>query len=503
LSFSKAPYLPRPFDATNIRSTLTQNDVIEIGRHYDQGAVPNADYIFYGSNLSEIVLSFNGTNANNELKNPYSNSTAKINCQPSLYHFLQTSAGANESTTLNSFGSVFIPRSRHPELTSELMECFESNIVGDMSTCEAVRKDPKFRWSILSNGSDVTSVAAESRGMSLVAFMELKALDEAGIKVESDREGKEKEQEQNRDSNPKPDTLSAVEITEKIDSRAGHGSREQLETEQDILQAEQHSQSGPQSNYRPEFTTSVIPPTTIFSSPPCQKAIHRKGKLRIVGLSGSITKFHVLTDAALLSPLKSGHNNSSCETVAPSSLGFWHGGEPDDNQTGMTTLDSSIAPLLEVSSCDGLSANSETAFSVGDTYSDGRQDDSLDTSSILGELYIKKPFTFLEGNKDIHGKDNEIKSIDKIVSAAGDMTTIDIGATEVDNSLATVHESLCASAGIVDNAFALIRKVTQLLSNCVKIIFSSTRLRPKRCSLVQPGYRESSSRFKLSRFEVI
>jgi len=444
--------------------------------------------MFYGSNLSEFVPSFDGVNANNDLKNPY-----PIHCKPSLYDSLQTSAGINGSITFNSVGSVFIPRSRDPKLVSEWTEGFESNVVGDMSsivmeirTCEVVRKDPKFRWSILSNESGVASVAVESRGMSFAAFTEFKILYEVEIKVESDGEGKEKEREQNLDSNSKLDTLSAVEIIEETDSRTGHGSEEQRETKQDILQAEKHVQSRPQSNYRPKFTTPVISPTTTFSSSPCQKAIHRKEKLRMVDLSGSITKFHALTNVALLSPFKSGHSNPSCETVAPSSLGFWHGGDPDDNQTGVTTLDSSIAPLLEVSLCDGSPAKSETAFSVGDTYSSGRQVDFSDTS-ILGELDINKPFPFLfvlEGNKDIHAKDNETRPIDKIVSIAGDITLMNIGETEVDNSLATAHESLCTSFGIVDNTFALIRKVTQLLSNCVKIIFCPTCLRPKRCSLV-------------------
>ena len=480
LSFSKAPYLPRPFDATDIRSTLTQNDVIEIGEHYDRGAVPNADYIFYGSNLSEFVPSFDGIDANNELKNP------------SLYDSMQNSAGINErSITFDSTGRVFVSRSRDPELMSESMEGFESNVVGDMSsavvetrTCEVVRKDLKFRWSILSNESGVASSAVKSRATSFVAFTEFKALDEAEIKVESDREGKEKGQEQNLDSKSKPDTLSVVEIIEETET--GHGP---LDTKQDILQAEQHIQSRLQSNYQLEFTTPLISPTTTFSSPPCQKVIHCKGKLRMIGLSGSITKFHVLTNVALLSPLKSGHNNqgsSSCETAAPSSLGFWHGGEPDDNQTSATTLDSSIAPLLEVSLCDGSPAKSETVFSVDDTYSGGRQDDFSDTSSTLGELDINRPLPFLSAlrDKEIHGKDNETRPVDKIVSIADDIILMTIRETEVDDPLATVHESLCTSVGIVDNAFALIRKVTQLLSNCVKIIFCPTCLRPKRCSLV-------------------
>jgi len=446
--------------------------------------MPNADYIFYGSNLSEFVRSSDETDASNELKNP-----CLSNCKPSLYDFMQTSAGINESIMFDSVGSVFVSRSRNPELMSESMEGFESNVVGDMSgavgirSCEVVRKDLKFRWSILSNESSVASVAVERRGMSFVAFTEFKALNEAEIKAESDREGKEKEQD--LDLNSKPDTLSVVEIIEETDSRTGHGSEEQLETKQDILQVEQFIQPRPQSNYRPEFTTPLISPTTTFSSPPCQKAIRRKEKLRIAGLSGSITKIHVLTNLALLSPLKSGHNNqgnSSCETIAPSSLGFWHGGDLDDNQTGVTTLDSSIAPL-EISSCDG---SPETAFSVEDTYSGGQQNDFSDTSSILDELDINKPLPFLSAlrNKNIHGKDSETRPIDKIVSIADDITLINIGETKVDDSLATVHESLCASVGIVDNAFALIRKVTQLLSNCVKIIFCPACLRPKHCSLV-------------------
>ena len=440
--------------------------------------MPNADYIFYGSNLSEFS---DELDASNELKNP-----CPINCKPSLYDFMQTSAGINESITFDSVGSVFVSRSRDPELMSESMEGFKSNVVGDMSgavveirSCEVVRKDLKFRWSILSIESGVASVAVERRGMSFVAFTEFN--NKAEIKVESNRERKEKEQEQNPDLNSKPDTLSVVEIIEETDSRTGHGSEEQLETKQDILQVEQFIQSRPQSNYRPEFTTPLISPTTTFSSPPCQKAIYRKEKLRMVGLSGSITKFHVLTNVALLSPLKSGHNNqgnSSCETIAPSSLGFWHGGDPDDNQTGVTTLDSSIAPLLEVSSCELSPAKSGTVFSVEDTYSGGRHNDFSGTSSILDELDINKPLPFLSAlrNKDIHGKDSETRPVDKIVSIADDITFINIGET--------VHESLCASVGIVDNAFALIRKVTQLLSNCVKIIFCPACLRPKRCSLV-------------------
>ena len=440
--------------------------------------MPNADYIFYGSNLSEFS---DELDASNELKNP-----CPINCKPSLYDFMQTSAGINESITFDSVGSVFVSRSRDPELMSESMEGFKSNVVGDMSgavveirSCEVVRKDLKFRWSILSIESGVASVAVERRGMSFVAFTEFN--NKAEIKVESNRERKEKEQEQNPDLNSKPDTLSVVEIIEETDSRTGHGSEEQLETKQDILQVEQFIQSRPQSNYRPEFTTPLISPTTTFSSPPCQKAIYRKEKLRMVGLSGSITKFHVLTNVALLSPLKSGHNNqgnSSCETIAPSSLGFWHGGDPDDNQTGVTTLDSSIAPLLEVSSCELSPAKSGTVFSVEDTYSGGRHNDFSGTSSILDELDINKPLPFLSAlrNKDIHGKDSETRPVDKIVSIADDITFINIGET--------VHESLCASVGIVDNAFALIRKVTQLLSNCVKIIFCPACLRPKCCSLV-------------------
>jgi len=440
--------------------------------------MPNADYIFYGSNLSEFS---DELDASNELKNP-----CPINCKPSLYDFMQTSAGINESITFDSVGSVFVSRSRDPELMSESMEGFKSNVVGDMSgavveirSCEVVRKDLKFRWSILSIESGVASVAVERRGMSFVAFTEFN--NKAEIKVESNRERKEKEQEQNPDLNSKPDTLSVVEIIEETDSRTGHGSEEQLETKQDILQVEQFIQSRPQSNYRPEFTTPLISPTTTFSSPPCQKVIYRKEKLRMVGLSGSITKFHVLTNVALLSPLKSGHNNqgnSSCETIAPSSLGFWHGGDPDDNQTGVTTLDSSIAPLLEVSSCELSPAKSGTVFSVEDTYSGGRHNDFSGTSSILDELDINKPLPFLSAlrNKDIHGKDSETRPVDKIVSIADDITFINIGET--------VHESLCASVGIVDNAFALIRKVTQLLSNCVKIIFCPACLRPKRCSLV-------------------
>ena len=440
--------------------------------------MPNADYIFYGSNLSEFS---DELDASNELKNP-----CPINCKPSLYDFMQTSAGINESITFDSVGSVFVSRSRDPELMSESMEGFKSNVVGDMSgavveirSCEVVRKDLKFRWSILSIESGVASVAVERRGMSFVAFTEFN--NKAEIKVESDRERKEKEQEQDPDLNSKPDTLSVVEIIEETDSRTGHGSEEQLETKQDILQVEQFIQSRPQSNYRPEFTTPLISPTTTFSSPPCQKAIYRKEKLRMVGLSGSITKFHVLTNVALLSPLKSGHNNqgnSSCETIAPSSLGFWHGGDPDDNQTGVTTLDSSIAPLLEVSSCELSPAKSGTVFSVEDTYSGGRHNDFSGTSSILDELDINKPLPFLSAlrNKDIHGKDSETRPVDKIVSIADDITFINIGET--------VHESLCASVGIVDNAFALIRKVTQLLSNCVKIIFCPACLRPKCCSLV-------------------
>ena len=443
--------------------------------------MPNADYIFYGSNLSEFVPFSDELDASNELKNP-----CLINCKPSLYDFMQTSAGINESITFDSVGSVFVSRSRDPELMSESMEGFESNVVGDMSgavveirSCEVVRKDLKFRWSILSIESGVASVAVERRGMSFVAFTEFN--NEAEIKVKSGRERKEKEQEQDPDLNSKPDTLSVVEIIEETDSRTGHGSEEQLETKQDILQVEQFIQSRPQSNYRPEFTTPLISPTTTFSSPPCQKAIYRKEKLRMVGLSDSITKFHVLTNVALLSPLKSGHNNqgnSSCETIAPSSLGFWHGGDPDDNQTGVTTLDSSIAPLLEVSSCELSPAKSGTVFSVEDTYSGGRQNDLSGTSSILDELDINKPLPFLSAlrNKDIHGKDSETRPVDKIVSIADDITFINIGET--------VHESLCASVGIVDNAFALIRKVTQLLSNCVKIIFCPACLRPKRCSLV-------------------
>ena len=440
--------------------------------------MPNADYIFYGSNLSEFS---DELDASNELKNP-----CPINCKPSLYDFMQTSAGINESITFDSVGSVFVSRSRDPELMSESMEGFKSNVVGDMSgavveirSCEVVRKDLKFRWSILSIESGVASVAVERRGMSFVAFTEFN--NKAEIKVESNRERKEKEQEQNPDLNSKPDTLSVVEIIEETDSRTGHGSEEQLETKQDILQVEQFIQSRPQSNYRPEFTTPLISPTTTFSSPPCQKVIYRKEKLRMVGLSGSITKFHVLTNVALLSPLKSGHNNqgnSSCETIAPSSLGFWHGGDPDDNQTGVTTLDSSIAPLLEVSSCELSPAKSGTVFSVEDTYSGGRHNDFSGTSSILDELDINKPLPFLSAlrNKDIHGKDSETRPVDKIVSIADDITFINIGET--------VHESLCASVGIVDNAFALIRKVTQLLSNCVKIIFCPACLRPKCCSLV-------------------
>ena len=452
--------------------------------------MPNADYIFYGSNLSEFVPSSDELDASNDMKN-----SCPINCKPSLYDFMQTSAGINESITFDSVGSVFVSRSRDPELMSESMEGFESNVVGDMSgavaeirSCEVVRKDLKFRWSILSNESGVASVAVERRGMSFVAFTEFKALNEAEIKAESDREGKKKEQEQDLDLNSKPDTLSVVEIIEETDSRTGHGSEEQLETKQDTLQVEQFIQPRPQSNYRPEFTTPLISPTTTFSSPPCQKAIHRKEKLRIVGLSGSITKVHVLTNVALLSPLKSGHDNqgnSSCETIAPSSLGFWHGGDLDDNQTGVTTLDSSITPL-EVSSCDGLPAKPETAFSVENIYSGGQQNDFSDTCSILDELDTNKPLPFLSAlrNKDIHGKDSETRPVDKIVSIADDITLINIGETEVDDPLATVHESLCASVGIVGNAFALIRKVTQLLSNCVKIIFCPACLRPKRCSLV-------------------
>ena len=73
--------------------------------------MPNADYIFYGSNLSEFVPSSDELDASNDMKN-----SCPINCKPSLYDFMQTSAGINESITFDSVGSVFVSRSRDPVL---------------------------------------------------------------------------------------------------------------------------------------------------------------------------------------------------------------------------------------------------------------------------------------------------------------------------------------------------------------------------------------------------
>ena len=480
---------------------LTQDDFIEIGGHYNRGAVPMADYIFYGSNLSEYVPSFDEIDASNESKNRCS----LINCSPSLHELLQISIGVSGSTAFNGSRSAFVPPPRHCELMSESIAVagFELDATGGMSgavmeiqTREVVRKDPKFRWSVLSNEEGQFYDAMESREMDSIAFTELKAPDGAEIKIKSVREEKKKEQERNLTPNSEPDILSVVENmnVKETDSQIHYDFEEHLGPKQDIPQAEQNSQSRPQLNYRPEFATPIISPTTTFTftSPPRQKSIHRKAKHTVVGLNGSIT---ILTNAAFLSAPTSGHNNkghSPCNTVAPSSLGSVLGGEADDDQTGVTTLDSSITQLLEVSSCGGSSAKSDTAFPVDDaSYGGGRQDGFSGISSILGGLYSNNkalPFSpEPEANKGIYGKDSEtsdvryLLDIDKALSAAGDTSLLNIGQTDIDDALNVVHRSLRASAGIVGNSFALIRKVTRLLSSCAKMIFSQTCLRPEGC----------------------
>lgn len=183
-------YIPKTLDEGNIRSTLTKNDVIEIGEYYPKDATPMANYIFHGPNLCEYIPSpdeIEPANRSKKLCTP-------ISCSKSLYELLQQSFDANGSATLNGSGGMFAPPPGHLEaiLGSTIVgefgldgvDCGASTDVETQPREEVVRKDPKFRWSMLSVEDDQFDDPMEVQEMEKAAPAEIKGEDEIEIKIE-------------------------------------------------------------------------------------------------------------------------------------------------------------------------------------------------------------------------------------------------------------------------------------------------------------------------------
>lgn len=372
---AKAPHIPKPFDTRHVPSTLVKKDLIEIGANYPEGGTPMLNYIFHGPNLPEYKPSLyeaNHTCHEEKFQSPF-------NYSPSLYDLLQMSFNQIGTTTLNNTPrSMFVPPNQlHAISGSTVVEEFElgERAVIDMEVrpgVAVVRKDPKFRWSMLSAEEGQFDDATGPLADEISVFINAEGIVDGSGQIQ---EG----------SGSPPSSRSGIIVQQLCGDQIESNLKLELEPES-------------------EAVTPVTPSAPALTSAPCQKAIHRNAKFAATN-TNSIVKFHTNIDANMsMSSLASGKNktNFTSESTAPSSLGLELCVEGKSDVTGLTTFDSGIlrspAPgpreashKYSVGNYDSLSRPDVRKILVSDNISEANWRTRSAGTFILGVLDVNKP----------------------------------------------------------------------------------------------------------------
>jgi hypothetical protein len=491
-----APYIPRQFDTNQIPNTLTQNDVVETGGHYREGAVPMGNYIFYGSNLPQYEPTTDEIGTSQKPEKP----CPPFNCSPSLYELLQMSFDAVGSTTLNNIsGSLLAPPPGHLDVISGPTIVEELGL-DSVETCPRevmMRKDSKFRWSMLSaeKGQFDDALEDPAAQISHLSRLEGKVTVAEYNQQEAKRQGEEPTDTWKSGLGPMLESKTSSSL-EAADHEI-HGTHPGHEQEINIKIEPQPELEVKFLHQTTELATPIMLSAAVLASPPHQKAIHREAKLVVFNLNDSVAMPQIHNDINTILSLSrtSGHNkgNSTFETVPPSSLGLDIGGERGADVTGVTTVDFGISGPLGVCSSEGIikasgidcgnavapgedaASDSDSAVNSGISSILGKLERATEPHSLLGPIGVGDDY---DDNHGVNNVDSHIKSSDKGVESF-EKSGITGGKIEVVSSLSQLDTGSLASQDdlvpfTVDKVMTLVKRIVAAVIHGVRKFISQT-----------------------------